>query len=199
MPEFFQGWKRKVGVVTLVIACVFAAAWIRSLLVKDRVILRKLNVQTAKNKQLVGLETTPHSLIVLGYKVETYESRHEGGLASYSLMNSPDGGEPDRVEEVEKVQPVANNSPVLPNGANTTGFSLYIPFPKSLIANPPAACSIRPISTDPLVSALTAVYEIPLVVVPYWSIVIPLTLISAYLLLSRPQVPKPVPSVAGDA
>lgn len=30
MYEFLRGWKRKVGVVTLVLACVFAAGWVRS-------------------------------------------------------------------------------------------------------------------------------------------------------------------------
>ena len=30
MGEFFKGWRRKVGVLTLLIACVFAAGWIRS-------------------------------------------------------------------------------------------------------------------------------------------------------------------------
>jgi hypothetical protein len=30
MGEFFRGWKRKVGVVTLVMACVFMVGWVRS-------------------------------------------------------------------------------------------------------------------------------------------------------------------------
>jgi hypothetical protein len=35
MREFFWGWKRKCGVVTLLIACVFAAGWVRSCTVDD--------------------------------------------------------------------------------------------------------------------------------------------------------------------
>lgn len=35
MREFFKGWKRIVGVVTLVMACVFAAGWVRSLVCYD--------------------------------------------------------------------------------------------------------------------------------------------------------------------
>jgi hypothetical protein len=31
MGEFFKGWRRKVGVVTLGLACVFAGAWVHSL------------------------------------------------------------------------------------------------------------------------------------------------------------------------
>jgi len=30
MGEFFKGWRRKTGVVTLVMACVFMSAWVRS-------------------------------------------------------------------------------------------------------------------------------------------------------------------------
>ena len=30
MGEFFRGWRRKIGVMTLLMACVFAAGWVRS-------------------------------------------------------------------------------------------------------------------------------------------------------------------------
>lgn len=35
MREFYRGWKRKVGVVTLLVACVLTSAWIRSLSKED--------------------------------------------------------------------------------------------------------------------------------------------------------------------
>lgn len=35
MDEFFSGWRRKTGCVTLVLACVFATGWIRSLSTTD--------------------------------------------------------------------------------------------------------------------------------------------------------------------
>jgi hypothetical protein len=35
MREFFRGWRRKVGCVTLVMACVFAVAWVRSFFIWD--------------------------------------------------------------------------------------------------------------------------------------------------------------------
>ena len=37
MFEYFRGWKRKAGLVTLLMACVFAACWIRSTLVQTTV------------------------------------------------------------------------------------------------------------------------------------------------------------------
>ena len=35
MGDYFKPWRRKIGVVTLVMACVFAATWIRSFNVAD--------------------------------------------------------------------------------------------------------------------------------------------------------------------
>lgn len=37
MREFFRGWKRKTGLLTLLLACVFTAGWVRSLMVTDSV------------------------------------------------------------------------------------------------------------------------------------------------------------------
>lgn len=39
MREFFQGWKRKIGVVTLLMACVLLAGWIRSQSIRDEFLL----------------------------------------------------------------------------------------------------------------------------------------------------------------
>ncbi len=38
MGEFFKGWRRKTGLVTLAMACVLMVAWMRSLLVEDLVL-----------------------------------------------------------------------------------------------------------------------------------------------------------------
>lgn len=35
MRDFFKGWRRKIGVATLVMACVFTAGWIRSFAISD--------------------------------------------------------------------------------------------------------------------------------------------------------------------
>lgn len=37
MKEFFKGWRRKVGCVTLAAACLFVAGWVRSTVVDDYV------------------------------------------------------------------------------------------------------------------------------------------------------------------
>lgn len=53
MREFFQGWKRKVGVVTLILACFVVGLWIRSLIVFDLI-----EVATWKH-QAIALVTFP--------------------------------------------------------------------------------------------------------------------------------------------
>src|SRR5437764_2395905 len=35
MGAFFKGWKRKMGIMTLAMACLLMAAWVRSLVVTD--------------------------------------------------------------------------------------------------------------------------------------------------------------------
>ena len=35
MGDYFKLWRRKIGVVTLVVACVFAVGWVRSQFVED--------------------------------------------------------------------------------------------------------------------------------------------------------------------
>jgi len=37
MPTYFKPWRRKIGVMTQVIACVFAAAWVRSFVANDSI------------------------------------------------------------------------------------------------------------------------------------------------------------------
>ena len=37
MSGFFRGWRRKVGVVTLVISCLFMTGWVRSLTTNDAI------------------------------------------------------------------------------------------------------------------------------------------------------------------
>ena len=39
MREFFRGWRRKVGVVTLVLACVFTGFWVLSLISSNKLVI----------------------------------------------------------------------------------------------------------------------------------------------------------------
>jgi hypothetical protein len=46
MSDFFHGWRRKAGCVTLVMACVVTSAWIRSLYLRERFERGSLNKLT---------------------------------------------------------------------------------------------------------------------------------------------------------
>ncbi len=37
MKEFFRGWRRKAGCITLMMACLFVTGWVRSFTIQDRV------------------------------------------------------------------------------------------------------------------------------------------------------------------
>lgn len=56
MREFFRGWKRKVGVVTLVIACQFMVGWLRSIYYEDSVLIR------TGSRTMVAFETESGSI-----------------------------------------------------------------------------------------------------------------------------------------
>lgn len=53
MLEFFRGWKRKAGCVTLVLACVFAVGWMRSRDTFDAVYLCKQFIIFSARDQLI--------------------------------------------------------------------------------------------------------------------------------------------------
>jgi hypothetical protein len=48
MKEFFRGWKRKVGVVTLLMACVFAGGWVRGYSMYDSLALGQTRWSTSR-------------------------------------------------------------------------------------------------------------------------------------------------------
>lgn len=49
MREFFRGWKRKLGIVPLVMACVFAPLWARSLSVPNPLLVMGRLLRTSKH------------------------------------------------------------------------------------------------------------------------------------------------------
>jgi hypothetical protein len=55
MHDFFRGWRRKAGVITLVIACAFLVTWLRSLAMQDHLAVgQRYSVFTTYNG--VGLQ-----------------------------------------------------------------------------------------------------------------------------------------------
>ncbi len=117
MIEFFKGWRRKIGVLTLLMACAFAAVWVRSLSATD----------------VIKIHT--------GEKIPKVLRLRAGWLRSHQ----------GRIERIASLAIGKHGRP-----AGGTGFYLWQ--------------------------------------LPYWSVVIPLTLLSAYLLLSttRQSIPMKI-------
>ena len=139
MAEFFHGWKRKTGVLTLGMACVFAAGWVRNYTVQDMLLIRS--------------DQEHFHLLVSGHD----------GLIWMKIVD-------------------------------VVGFSTGRPFYDTDVAD----------HSDPF-EAINAewkwkwlgfqfgqgeeIFQTPIgfSMIPYWAIVIPLTALSAFLLLSKPK------------
>jgi len=140
MGELFHGWRRKLGVVTLVMACVLMAGWIRSETIGDDITFR---------------------LGKCGHEIRSERSR------------------------ITSISTWVRDSRWLPENEWTTGFSPEVDsgsiwdrigFLYNVCENNDADSNLS--------------FQ-RLLMVPYWSIVIPLTLLSAYLLLGKPRIAKP--------
>lgn len=57
MREFFRGWKRKLGVVSLVVACALAAAWVQTFSACDILILKWFSVASLDSAMGIIFET----------------------------------------------------------------------------------------------------------------------------------------------
>ena len=151
MREFFGDWKRKLGVVTLVMACVLTAGWVRS----------------AGTIDLILLDTQMHHFnLVSGCGHFQFVA---GRLASQTVS---------RIESVE-----------IP-----TQISMEMEFDQNVIrsALPTGVKHLRYDATEMAIYSISGDVSTPIMTVPYWSIVLPLTLLSAWLLLSKPRPVKRV-------
>ena len=146
MGDFIKGWRRKTGLLTLMIALVFMGAWARSVSVMDAVQIRS------------GMYTMEHCVSV-DHSLVWGRLRAED---SRSIIVFP-------VWEASK----ASNLDAFLDRANLRcswrrcGFGVG-----EMKAGPADRHTIW--------------------VIPYWVIVIPLTLLSAYLLLAKPRTSTPM-------
>jgi hypothetical protein len=154
MGQYFQGWRRKIGVASLATACVFMVGWIRSFGVDDY-----LNAWAGR--QSVGLKHY--------YNLWSLVSADGTLFLGRIWYQSPDAAEIDDGErDYRYPQWSVSYDSEFPNGDlrfiwHLCGFGVYERCP-----NDPNNGGLR-------------------LLIPYWSIVIPLTLLSAYLLLSKPR------------
>ena len=149
MREFFKLWRRKIGVVTLVMACVFMGGWVRS-----RTIDEGVSFRTGKFMDMF-LGSCPYGIIVATgkYSDSSFPSMNVGWFSKVAV----DDGEAEEQ-------------------ADTKWYSSGFQFRTSGKGN---------------------FFH---VVIPYWFLVLPLTALSAYLLLTKPRkstqkkIVEPIPA-----
>ena len=124
MAEFFKSWRRKVGVMTLLIACLCLGGWVRSLNTIDLIFVRG-------------------GLIVVSLR-GNFSFSHRVHVLSQTLS----GGFPSKIRSSD--------------------------FREGLKIWSMDASSTITIQTDHAM-------------IPYWSLVLPATALSAYLLLTKPR------------
>jgi hypothetical protein len=149
MLEFFRGGKRKVGCVTLVLACLFTVGWMRSFLKVDMVNSpigdREFSIASIDGKLDFAVVSELDYIPRLSCSTDELKRiRH--------LWSNPDGS-------LRGVDPWSNGHEVI---WRWDCFDFHFGASK-----------------------LTNQYEQDWMV-PYWSIVLPLAAISAWLILSKP-------------
>jgi len=143
MGEFFIPWRRKTGLFTLVMACVFMTGWVRSFTTLDQ-----LNVDTAWN--------------------ETFQSAY--GSIRWSKNKFRENVRWDI----------------------KFGETSWSSGPAEILERNPHEWQIRLVSLGVFESSEL---NIAVLVIPYWSIVSMLMLLSTYLLLVKPRLAKPQKAV----
>lgn len=79
MREFFKGWRRKAGVVTLLTACIFTIAWLKSLATLDSLYFRDADDRDSYAVSSVDgfLVLCRHSGCVVRSMIPRWESRKQ--------------------------------------------------------------------------------------------------------------------------
>jgi hypothetical protein len=144
MREFFRGWKRKVGVVMLLFACVLMMGWVRSK-------FRMYEASMPIGRHVLAEIISEREYLFVGIE---RDDTCENGWNEFRL-----GSEPTRRFPQKQIAWLWCFGIGWGRDYETVG---------------------RWIDRDAI-----------LFICPYWSIVIPLTAISAWLLLSKPRPAKP--------
>ena len=168
MREFFRGWRRKAGLATLGMALLMMAAWMRSIVFWDGIYFSLL-------------PGTGHDLVsergLIGWERVTYPIDEDSNYPMMKWESDPNS----RTGE-------AFNFAYLESRSDESfvwrrcygGFSIGVTSGVGIL--PPFSFDKDDLPFTP----------IRFVVVPYWSLILPLTLLSAWLLLIKPRPAKSV-------
>jgi hypothetical protein len=172
MREFFHGRRRKLGTATLLIALLFVGGWIRSFVVNDYIIIPR-GVEIG-DRFLGALGTEDQSLVLYGHRmpivIEPEPDPEE--IRQASCGSTISATEPARQES----EP-ADALLVSTGSEDATDELIFL-----------EGTSIR----FPIISGWGSGHG-PVVKIPFSWIVMPLTLLSVYLLLWNPRKPVSTP------
>jgi len=149
MKEFFRGWKRKVGVFTLLMACALMCGWFRSWKWWETLLVLDTGVRNCTINSNQGQIAW----------IDWHEHSENPTKLRYFQMDAC---------EFSEYRPIEN-------------LSRFVIFTKAVVRFPPGRSATADVR-----------------IIDYWSVVTPLTLLSAYLLLVKPRVAKPQKSVEPD-
>ena len=158
MAWLFQGWRRKIGVVTLVLACAFAGAWVRSINHLDMIDINHTRKKGKPANSAIVSACGKFAIIpgtqFMIYMQTTSPPIHIKLCKNITIWHFT----ADRVKWTSMA-------------ANSVGIYEHNSDPRPLIN-----------------------------MIPYWICVLPFTLLSAYLLLSKPRQLTPIrtPNAALD-
>jgi hypothetical protein len=164
--EFFKGWRRKFGCITLVTACVFAVGWVRGYCVEDQLWLGLSGRGNVWDRLFSSRR---------GIGLIRWESK---SLSTYFTWS------PGWITKV-----LDENCDFLGDLAET--------YPESTIQWRRGSAGFDIGSTSHQAKNISTFF----IVVPYWSVVFPLTLLSACFLFSEPkrrvtkQTTEPAPTI----
>ena len=155
MGTFFHSWRRKIGVLTLVLACVLMVGWVASL---RAVLHTAFSIGKCTLIQLISREAT-----VTIRKVHSKLPVQEIQVDRVLLMGFQ-----------------------TPQGRSTGNLAVNVDSKARADEGSPYHWTIKNYGFE-IGGVVDAKFplDVFIVTVPYWSIVLPLTLLSAWLLLSK--------------
>ena len=156
MGEFFRGWRRKLGVVTLGLALGFTAGWVRSKTYFDRVEFCYSRILKTNNNFMSAYR----GIEWISFWGDDPPSSKEKTTWNSGRMNADFST--IRFKSFRRTRNYELGGFVYEDG-EFAGF-----------------------------------LQMRIIVIPYWSTIIPLTLLSAYLLLVKPRVAKPAKTIEPD-
>ena len=180
MGDFFQGWRRKVGLLTLLMACVFMAGWVRSLFMRD-------DFGFWHGSENTVLTTYPSGLLCV---------RRECGeqvAAPWNWTCRPQ-------EADETAESIVLSEVLHAIEWRQQWFLIEVGVAKF----DPITAMLKTVTNErhnrEVIARFPRINRQTFLKIPYWSIVGTLTLISAYLLLIKPRkstskkITAPVPA-----